>query len=458
MRKAFAILLVILLVSFHLPAALADGAEEHTLIVATQGASTSDPRLEYSFFSRYPDGKIVYMDYGDNRSNSIQLLAGLSPDIVLFPAEWVLRYAKVDILEDLYEQVFPDGYPDTLAPQARHLMELDGKMIGVAEHWMTSNWSINKRYAEKLGYEIPGDGWTERELMDKYFDGYTGDTNGDGEQDVWFVRTGMVLDAEGVPVVKKVVYVGAYDAILNHANDLDYLLSEDFLAELELTKRLTNSEKIPTFIDDDGRFIPGMDVERELFTDYGGYGGPYRASGSSGVRVKIPCPAFLNGEPNCYVYAGYYCLMRAAPHHDLAVEVMRMMASEAYQSIFDGRDYGAGKCFGAKEPVMGITTLGAVNDWEHVAYSAEYHARVRIVDATALEKYRLTELTPKPEAYQAQLEMLAGVGNPFYDAFSLVEICEIVFWPAFKEYCEDNMTAEEVARLLYQRLRIAMYE
>ena len=107
---------------------------------------------------------------------------------------------------------------------------------------------------------------------------------------------------------------------------------------------------------------------------------------------------------------------------------------------------------------MGITAPGGVNDWEHVAYSAEYHARVRIVDASALEKYRLTELTPEPEAYQAQLEMLAGVGNPFYDAFSLVEICETVFWPAFKEYCEDNMTAEEVARLLYQRLRIAMYE
>lgn len=459
MRKLLALLIALLMMPcVSLAEALPEEKADHTLIVATLGASVSDPRLEYAFFNRYPDGQIVYMDYSDIQFSSVQLMAGLTPDIILFPAEWVTRYAKVDILEDLYEQVFPDGYPETLAPQARHLMELDGKMIGMAEHWMTSNWSIDKRYAEKLGYEIPGDGWTEQELMDKYFDGYTGDTDGDGELDVWFVRTGSVTDAEGVPTVKKVVYIGAYDAILNHANDLSYFLTEDFLAELELTKRLTNSEKTPTYFDDNGYFIPGIDVERNLFNDYGGYGGPYRAGVSRSVSVKIPCPAFLNGEPNNYVWAGYYCMMRAAPHHDLAVEVMRMMASEEYQSLYDSRNYGSGKCFGAKEPVMGITALGVVDDWENVNYSEEYHARVRIVDASALSMYRLTELTPEPEGYQAQLEAMASLRNPFYDSFTVVEICETVFWPAFKEYCEDNMTAEEVARLLYQRLRIAMYE
>lgn len=460
MRKFFAVLLVILLASFHLPAAFADEANEHTLIVATLGASVSDPRLEYAFFNRYPDGQIVYMDYSDIQFSSVQLMAGLTPDIILFPAEWVTRYAKVDILEDLYEQVFPDGYPETLAPQARHLMELDGKMIGMAEHWMTSNWSIDKRYAEKLGYEIPGDGWTEQDLIDKYFTGYTGDTDGDGEQDVWFATTGGVLDAENVPIMRKLVYIGAYEAILTHANNIDYLLSEDFLMELELSKLLTNSEKLPLFYDENGYPMPGIDHEKCLFDEIGGgFTGPYRAgSPTYGSRIKVPRPAFLNGESNDYISANYYCLMRAAPHHDLAVEVMRMMASEEYQSIYDGRNYSAGKCFGAKEPVMGITATSAADDWRNVAYSEEYHADVRIVDASALGNYRLTELTPEPEAYEAQLEVLAGLICPFYDSFSVVEVCETIFWPAFKEYCEDNMTAEEVTRLLHQRLRIAMYE
>lgn len=458
LKKYLSILLLILF----LPSiGVADtSSDEHTLVIATLSASLSDPRLEYAFFNRYPDGQIVYIAYGSVEFSSVQLMAGLSPDIILFPSEWVTRYAKVDIFEDLYEQVFPDGYPETLAPQARLLMELDGRMIGMAEHWMSWSWSIHKRYAEKLGYEIPEDGWTEQDLIDIYFNGYTGDTDGDGVQDVWFAATGAQSDAEGVPIIRKAVYIGAYDAILNHANNLDYFLSEDFLAELELTKLLTNSEKLPTFVDESGMFIPGMDVERNLFNDAGGgYTGPYHNSGALyGTWVKIPRPAFLSGEQNNYIGASYYCLMRAAPHHDLAVEVIRMMASEEYQSLYDGYGYSGGKCFGAKEPVQEITFRGAADDWQSVTYSEKYHADVRIVNASALERYQLTELTPEPEAYQAQLEVLAGLGNPFYDSFTVVEICETVFWPAFKEYCEDNMTAEEVARLLYQRLRIAMYE
>lgn len=458
MRKYLSIILLIL---FLPSVGVADvSSEEHTLVIATLAGSLSDPRLEYAFFNRYPDGQIVYLTYGNLEFSSVQLMAGLSPDIILFQGEQIPRYAKVDIIENLYEQVFPDGYPETLAPQARHLMELDGKMIGIAEHWISWGWSIDKRYAEMLGYVIPEDGWTEQNLLDRYFADYTGDTDGDGVQDVWFAGTASLNDDEGTPIIRKTVYIGAYDAILTHANDLDYFLTEDFLAELELTKLLTNSEKLPTFFDENGRFIKGMNVERNLFNvREGGYTGPYRASAfSSGLTVKIPRPSFLNGEPNNYVNAGYYCLMRAAPHHDLAVEVMRMMASEEYQSLFDGLAYSGGTCFGAKEPSREITFRGEVNDWQSVAYSEKYHADVRIVNASALERYQLTELTPEPEAYQAQLEVLAGLGNPFYDSFTVVEICETVFWPAFREYCEGNMTAEEVARLLYQRLRIAMYE
>lgn len=460
MRKFFAVLLAVVMAAFHLPAAFADEADEHTLIVATLGGTLSDPRLEYTFFNRYPDGQIVYMAYGSKEMGSLQLMAGLSPDIILFYVGEVLRYAKADIIEDLYEQVFPDGYPETMAPQARHLMELDGKMIGMAEHWMSWSWSINKRYAEKLGYEIPEDGWTEQDLIDRYFTGYTGDTDGDGEQDVWFASTGFLRDAEDVPVIRKAVYIGAYEAILAHANDLDYLLSEDFLAELELTKLLTNSDKLPTLMDENGHFIPGMDTERNLFSDHGGgFTGPYRAGSSAyGSQVKIPRPAFLNGDANQYIQANYFCLMRAAPHHDLAVEVMRMMASEEYQLLYDGSNYSGGKCFGAREPTAQIIGPSIENNWQSMAYSEEYHADVRIVDASVLEKYRLAELPPSPETYQAQLEVMAELGNPFYDSLSVVEICETVFWPAFKEYCEDNLTAEEVARLLYQRLRIAMYE
>ena len=107
---------------------------------------------------------------------------------------------------------------------------------------------------------------------------------------------------------------------------------------------------------------------------------------------------------------------------------------------------------------MQITGPGIADNWKSMAYSEEYHANVRIVDASVLEKYHLTELSPEPEAYEAQLEVMAGLGNPFYDSLSLVEVCETVFWPAFREYCEDALTAEEVAQLLYQRLRIAIYE
>ena len=459
MRKMFALLIALMMLP--IPSLAENSSEEdHTLIIATLGGTMSDPRLEYTFFNRYPDGQIVYMAFGSKEISSIQLLAGLSPDIILFYAGEVPRYAKADVIEDLYEQVFPDGYPETLAPQARHLMELDGKMIGMAEHWMSWCWSINKRYAEKLGYEIPEDGWTEQDLIDTYFTDYTGDTDGDGEQDVWFAGTGAHTDAENVPIIRKAVYIGAYEAILAHANDLDYLLSEDFLAELELTKLLTNSDKLPTFMDENGDFIRGMDTERNLFSDHGGgFTGPYRAGSSTyGSQVKIPRPAFLNGDANQYIQANYFCLMRAAPHHDLAVEVMRMMASEEYQSLYDGSNYSGGKCFGSREPTMQLIGPGVANNWQSMAYSEEYHANVRIVDASVLEKYRLTELTPEPETYQAQLEVLAGLGDPFYDSLSLVEVCETVFWPAFKEYCEDNMTAEEVAHLLYQRLRIAMYE
>lgn len=458
-------LLALIVALMMLPcASLAENVTEeeadHTLIVATLGASVSDPRLEYAYFSRYPDGQIVYMAYGGLEISSVQLMAGMSPDLILFYCGHVPRYIKADIIEDLYEQVFPDGYPETLAPQARHLMELDGKMVGMAEHWMSQTWSVNKRYAEKLGYDIPDDGWTEQDLIDKYFSGYTGDTDGDGEQDVWFATTGGVLDAENVPIMRKLVYIGAYEAILTHANDIDYLLSEDFLKELELSKLLTNSEKLPLFYDENGYPMPGIDHEKCLFYEIGGgFTGPYRAgSPTYGSRIKVPRPAFLNGESNDYISANYYCLMRSAPHHDLAVEVMRMMASEEYQSIYDGSNYSGGKCFGAKEPTTQITGSDDANNWQKVAYSETYHADVRIVDASALGKYRLTELTPEPEAYEAQLEVLAGLVCPFYDSFSVVEVCETIFWPAFKEYCEDNITAEEVAQLLYQRLRIAMYE
>ncbi|MCH5286135.1 MAG: carbohydrate ABC transporter substrate-binding protein [Christensenellaceae bacterium] len=437
---------------------LAEGESDHTLVVAQFSAATSDPRLEYIFFSHYPDGRIVYMTLDNLRESSVQLLAGVSPDIILFNCGQIPRYAKVDIIEDLYEQVFPDGYPEALAPQARHLMELDGRLIGLAEYWLSAGWSINRRFAEKLGYEIPEDGWTEQDLLEKYFDSYTGDTDGDGVLDVWFTGTAALYGSENVPIIRKLVYIGAYDAMINHANDLDYLLSEDFLAELEFAKLLTNSEKLPTCVDENGDFIPGIDVERNLFnTVWGsGYSGPYRSTASSsGTNVKISRPAFLNGEPNSEIFGYYYCLMRAAPHHDLAVEVMRMIASEEYQALYDS----SGKCFGAKEPVRQITALGgAANIVQNVAYSDIYHAEVRVVDASVLGRYQVSDLEPFPEAYQEQLEVLEEIGNPIYDNFAVIEVCDSVFWPAFREYCEGNMTAEAVARLMYQRLRIALYE
>ena len=464
MRKVLAVLLVIWMASLPAVAARADGTDDHTLVVAALSAATAHPKLEYAFFSRYPDGKIIYISYGNLMYNSVQILAGLSPDIIHLDCGQIPRYANADVIENLYENVFPDGYPEALAPQARHLMEYNNRMVGMAEHWNTYWWSIHLRYAEKLGYEIPEDGWTEQDLLDLYFNDYTGDTDGDGELDVWFAPTAFYLDSEGLPVTRKAVYIGAYDAILAHATDLEYLLSEDFLAELEFTRLLATSDKLPTYVDENGNYYPDNDYDAQLFNDRGyGYSGPYSGSAtenkrSSSLRARISAPAFLNGEPNNYVSAGYYCLMRMAPHHELATEVMRMMGSEEYQALYNGLGYGGGNCFGAQEPVRELAYSGATNDWQHITYSDEYHTDMRVVDASVLGKCHVKELASYPDVYQAQLELMAGLGNPFYDSLSLVEVCETIFWPAFQQYCDENLTAEQVAHLLYQRLRIAMYE
>ena len=462
MRKFFAMLLVILLVSCHLSVPVR-AEEDHTLVVAVFNPMDSDPRLEYAFLNRWPDGRIVYVTYDSYDDSSLQMLTGQFPDLILLDAGTLPRYDRVGLIEDLYEQVFPDGYPETLAPQARQLMERDGRMVSISKSCAFYCWRMNQSVARKLGLDIPTEGWTELDFLERYLEGYTGDTNGDGVLDVWLMDSAIAGGGRGSEnyILHKSVPMGMEDALIKHMEDPDYFLTDDFLAELEVGKRVYQSDAILTHVDENFKDLPTDGVPpRFLFDTIGATPGPYRqAQAPAFLAAQIPTPAFCSGEPNQKVVMEYYALMRGAPHHDLAMEVMRMMASEEYQAVYETPDdTNRQHAFGAKEPTLQMKISGSVYRRDAVFYSEEYHADVRVVDADSRLEVTLSELPPSPETWQAHLDALEKIDCPFYDNYLRLEITSNVFRPALREYFADNMTAEEVARLLYQRVRIAVYE
>lgn len=460
MRKFFAILFVILFTSFHLPAACVAEATDHTLVIATPYPYMVHPQLEYTFLNRYPDGQIVYLECSNDQDHALQLLSGQMPDLIELSNAQMTRYTNLNLIEDLYEHVFPDGFPQTLAPQAQRLMELEGAMIGVTNKISVARWSMNQRYAKQQGFDLPADDWTIADFT-TIFDAFNPDMDGNGIQDIYFMYPSMAMDADMNPILTK--YVGDLldRDIVNHLYDIDYFLTDDFLKQLEISKLLSSSDKVRTAWDERGEIINATDSTPVLFESIGTDTGPYRASGSSSfsLTVSVAMPATCEGERNNPASVGYYSLLRSAPHHDLAVACMRLMTSEAYQAIYDGSDYGGGQhCFSAQEPSLQIAIDGGIFRRDEMVYSEAYHANVRIVDASMLDAYHITALEPSPEQYQEQLAFMDQANVVFYDSMAVVEINRVVFWPALKEYFADNMTAEEVARLLYQRLRIAMYE
>ena len=460
MRKFFAILFAMLLTSCPLPAARATEGAGHTLVIATPYPYMAHPQLEYTFLNRYPDGQIVYLEFSNYQDNALQLLSGQMPDLIELSNSQMTRYTNLDLIEDLYERVFPDGFPQTLAPQAQHLMELEGAMIGVPNGISVARWSLNQRYAKQQGFDIPADDWTITDFM-ACFDAFDPDMDGNGIQDIYFMYPSMAMDADMNPVLTK--YVGDLldRDVVNHLYDIDYFLTDDFLKQLEISKLLSSSDKVRTVWDERGEIINPTDSTPVLFESVGTDTGPYRTAGSSSfsLTASVAMPATCEGERNNPASVGYYSLLRSAPHHDLAVECMQLMASEEYQAIYDGSDYGGGQhCFSAQEPSLQITIDGGFYRRDEMVYSEEYHANVRIVDAGMLDAYHITALDSSPEQYQEQLTFMEQANVVFYNSMALIEINRAVFWPALREYFAGNMTAEEVARLLYQRLRIAMYE
>lgn len=461
MRKFFAVLLAMLLTSC-LMSVPARAEEDHTLVIAVYNPGISDPRLEYAFLNRWPDGKIVYVEYSSYNDSSLQMLTGQFPDLILLDEGSLPRYDRVGLIEDLYEQVFPDGYPETLAEQARRLMERDGRMVRISASCAYQCWEINPSAARGLGLDIPAEGWTEQDFITQYLDGFTGDTNGDGVLDVWLMDSrSAVGEEEGSYIINKWVPMGMEDAVIRHMEDPDYFLTDDFIAELEVGKRVYLSDAILTHMDEDFRILSTDGQPRRfLFDDLSTSPGPYRQEKASAfLAAQIPTPAFCSGEPNQRATVYSYALMRGAPHHDLAVEVMRMMASEEYQSIYDTTYPLRGiRSFGAKEPTLQLVLKGTIYQSDEVFYSEEYHANVRVVDASSQLSVTFSELTPSPETWQAHLDMLDQLSSPFFDNHLFLAISCNVFRPALREYFADNMTAEEVGRLLYQRVRIAVYE
>lgn len=459
MRKFFAVLFVILFTSFHLPVACIAEAVDHTLIIATYYPYMAHPRLEYTFLNRYPDGQIVYLEFS-NDDGATKLLTGQMPDLIELSNHKITRYTNLDLIEDLYQEIFSGGYPDALAPQARHLTELEGAMIGVPKEMSVKRWCIYQRYARQQGFDIPVDGWTADDFM-AYYDAFTPDTDGNGVPDVYFITPTMTTDADGNPIITKYVGDLLEEELINHLYDVDHFLTDDFIRQLEICKRLSTGDKVETVWNERGEIINPKGHTPTLFDYIGNDYGPYRAAARSSFAstVTIAMPVAHEGDPINPGSIDYYCLMRGAPHRDLAVDVMRMMASEEYQAIYDGTDDGGGQhCFSAQEPSCQITIEGGIFRRDEMVYSEEYHANVRIVDASMLDMYHITGLEPSPEQYQEQLDFLDHTNVIFYDHMAVIEIKRVVFWPALKEYFADNMTAEEVARLLYQRLRIAMYE
>ena len=453
-KRWMTLLLALLLAWCQLPAARAADTEDHTLIIATSDVEIANPRLEYIFFSQYPDGKIVYLEidyYGDD---VLKLLTTTMPDLIELPNYQMTRFTDVKLLENLYDQAFPDGFPEALAPQARHLTEMDGAMLGIPKDMYVSRWTVNQTCARKEGLAVPPDDWTINDLMD-YYDAFRPDLNGDGEMDFSFIEEVMVADAERHPIITKFVSSMLSEAVIAHLNDIDYFLSDDFLRQLELSKLLSTSDKVQTLTDERGEFLPSVSSKPKLFEITGLDKGPYRGRRAS----MVPIPAAHEGESVNPATISYYCLMSSAPHHDLAVACMRLMASEAYQLVYDAPVYmHRTACFGAQEPDSEIIMVGGVNRKNEVFYSEEYHANVRIVEANGLEAYRISDLAQSPAQYQEHLEYLAQADVAFYNNLALGEINQYAFWPALKEYFMDNLTAEEVARVLYQRLRIAMFE
>ena len=463
MRKFFAVLLVILLASCQLPAPARAEGEEHTLVIAVSNPVLSDPRLEYAFLNRWPDGKIVYVEYDRYEDSSLQMLSGQFPDLILLDEGSLPRYDRVGLIEDLYERVFPDGYPETLAPQARQLMERDGRMVGISKGYALYCWEMSTSAARQLGLDMPAEDWTELDFVEQYLEGYTGDTNGDGVLDIWLMDSMIGGGGPGREnyILHKWVPMGMENALIKHMDDPDYFLTDGFLAELEVGKRVYQSDAILTHVDEHMNDLPTDGLPRRfLFETVTSTTGPYRKENASAfLSAQIPTPAFCSGELNQNVIVNVYALMRGAPHRELAMEVMRMMASEEYQAIYEAPgDTRRQHAFGAKEPTLQMKISGSVDRRDAVFYSEEYHADVRVVDAASQLEITLSDLPPSPETWQMHLDALAQLGDPYYDNYLRLEIVSNVFRPALREYFADNMTKEEVARLLYQRLRIAVYE
>lgn len=455
MRKLLAMLLAILLTALYPSVYCHADESDHTLVIATPYPYMANPRLEYTFLNRYPDGRIVYLEFHNYQEDALRLLTNQMPDLIEIYNWQMTRYTNLDMIENLYEQTFPNGYPSALASQTRHLLELDGTMIGAPKQITVERWSIDRRNARKQNFPIPENGWTIDDLL-SYFDAFNSDTDGDGFQDISFIETTMTSDDDRNPILTK--YAGSLlnQAVTTHLNDIDYYLTDDFVMQLELCKLLSTSDKNKTFWDEKGRLIDSLDTTPDLFGINSVDAGPYRKSDYSDL---IAMPVAHEGETSNPANIIFYSLMRGASHHDLAMECLQMMTSEEYQAIYDGGTFGGGsQCFGTNEPSLEISMNGGIYRHGEVFYSEEYHANVRIVDASMLEAYRVSELSPLPERYQKHLNFLEQANVVFYDMTALTDINTHVFWPALKEFFADNMTAEEVARLLYQRLRIAMYE
>ena len=451
MKKILSFLAAFVLLFAAAGVSLGESADnsDHTLIIGVSNPALTDARFEYCFLNQYPDGRIIYLQMNAMSSDNLQMLSGNVPDLMTVTDYSLERYLDLDMFEGLDEHVFPSGYPETLAPQAEHLCMKNGRFAGMLHSCTLLRWKMDPEVARILGFQRPSDTWTWSDFITDYFQPFESRRNDANAPNLRLMQVGAYFDESGNCFLPKIASGWMNEVIHLHMKEPDYFLSDAFVSILETTKLLSNDDAIVSGYNEDGTIM--NELSAVLFEPYGSYAGAYLSSGDPVGQIPPPRTE-EEQQMNLCANVGYLCLLRNAPNLAFARECLQMMGTEEYQQYCSGPE----GCAGAKEPRHRVAYLK--DAFAEVQYSDVYHTNIRIVDASSLNQYRITELAPDPEKYAERLNLLATSDTVLYNHQAYMEIKRNVLYPALKEFFRDQITADEVARLLYQRIRQAVME
>ncbi len=303
----------------HTPVISREAVELHIGVI--QPGLAVNPALEMAFLHKYPNGKILYYSFDQERLSALLLSGAPKLDLLILGAGTRAHYVRQGLIADLYTTSLLSAWPDTLIDFQEQAESGRGELFGFPKAIHQNVFGWNEPLAKSVQAERPRDVWSWDDF-EALCSALRYDANGDGVNE-YYLMQGHAHENGMSGFVNEFLEQYAYQYALKGGS----FQTEEFKHLMRLFQKIHASGALMR------KESPAVLFEGESAALIELYS--YQASfyGDGTRTTFFPLPT-LDMEKPAYVGQLYsFSLLNNAPHREPAIEFLRSALDADIQNM-----------------------------------------------------------------------------------------------------------------------------